>query len=287
MITRRAERIAKGVVVAVLAALAIVNLVWAIDGIAFDDVESYWSAALRLRAGEPLFPAFADIDVSEVYRYSPWFAWLWVPLTYLPREVATGIWTAVLAGAGAYIGYRLVQARAWLVLLLFGPFLVDSVLGANVQVLMVAALMWGVERRWGPLTIAAAASLKAVPLLLALVYAGRREWWLLSATVGLTIAFVAPFLLYDLTHYTTDPGSYTLLWGTPFYIPVAAVALAAVVVLSRTRYAWLAAAIAVILIAPRIWGYHLTFLLVGLAGLDAHQGREASASGEAAVGART
>ena len=275
----RGTRVAKGTVIAILTALAIVNIAWAIDGIAFDDVESYWSAAMRLRAGEPLFPDFPDINTPEVYRYSPWFAWLWVPLTYLPRAIATAIWTVVLAIAAAYIGLRLVRLRAWLVLLLFGPFVLDSVLGSNVQILMVALLMWGAERRLGgPLTIAAAASLKAIPLLLGLVYAGRRQWSRLFATTVLTAVFVAPLLLYDLSHYTTDPGSYTLLWGTPFYVPVAIVSVTAVLLLAPTRYAWLAAAVAVILITPRIWGYHLTFILVGLAGLQADPGRATTPS---------
>jgi hypothetical protein len=267
----RVARIAKGVVIAALAGLAIVNLVWAIDGIAFDDVESYWSAALRVRNGEQLYPAFSDIDIPEVYRYSPWFAWLWVPLTYLPRTMATAIWTLMLAIAGTYIALRLVRLRAWLVLLLFGPIILDSVLGANVQVLMVALLLCGTERRWGPVVIAAAASLKGVPLLLALVYAGRREWLRLAATGVLGLAFVAPFLLYDLSHYTTDPGNYTLLWGTPYYVPSALASIAATLLLARTRYAWLVAALAIILITPRIWGYHLTYLLVGMAGLESQQ----------------
>ena len=71
------------------------------------------------------------------------------------------------------------------------------------QPLLVLGLMWGVERRSGPLWIALGASLKGVPLLLALVYAGRGEWRRAAMALGLTAVLVAPALLFDLSHYST------------------------------------------------------------------------------------
>lgn len=60
-------------------------------------------------------------------------------------------------------------------------------------------LVWGVERRSGPLWIAIGASLKAVSLLLALVYAGLGEWRRAGLALLLTAVMVAPAFLYDLS----------------------------------------------------------------------------------------
>ena len=65
----------------------------------FEDVEAYWQAALRLREGQPLYPVGIDPDSYAVFRYTPWFAWLWVPLTYLDRTVVEWAWAAALAAA--------------------------------------------------------------------------------------------------------------------------------------------------------------------------------------------
>jgi Glycosyltransferase family 87 len=264
---RRRIGFSRLVVIAVLAALAIINLRWALDGIAFDDFEAYWSAAMRLRAGADLYPSFSDINHVEVYRYSPWFAWLWVPLTYLPREVALVVWEGVLFAASGFILVRLIRLRAWLVLAFFGPLLLDSVMGANAQAVLVALLLWGVERRSGPIWIAVAVSLKAFPLAFALTYAGRRQWWRLLATVAMTAVLTAPFLFYELRYYTTDPGSSVLLWGTPLYWLLAGASVVAAIALARSRYGWLSAAAAVVLTLPRTWFYDLTFLLVGLSSI--------------------
>ena len=51
------------------------------------DVSAYWEAANRLRDGDPLYQARAA-NASDLYRYAPWFATAWIPLTYLPQAVA-------------------------------------------------------------------------------------------------------------------------------------------------------------------------------------------------------
>jgi len=60
----------------------------------FEDVRAYWEAALRLRQGLPLYGGTPDPNSYGVFRYAPWFAWMWVPLTYLPRHVAELLWGA-------------------------------------------------------------------------------------------------------------------------------------------------------------------------------------------------
>lgn len=68
------------------------------------------------------------------------------------------------------------RRRAWLQVMFFFPILIGISAVGNAQALMVAWLVWGAERRSGPLWIALAASLKAVPILFAIVYIGRRQW---------------------------------------------------------------------------------------------------------------
>jgi hypothetical protein len=132
---------------------------------------------------------------------------------------------------------------------------------------MIAALVLGVERRSGPLWIAMAASLKAFPILLVLVYIGRREWCRAATCLVLTAVFVSPFLLYPLDHYPTGAGGAAILitW-LPAYVLVVGAALVATIALLRSRFAWLAAAAAICLSLPRFFVYDVTYLLVGTAG---------------------
>src|SRR5918992_563782 len=168
-------RLARIVALAVVIAIGIVNLYWAVSGWTLSDATAYWNAGLRLRAGEPLYPSLTDVDASNVYRYAPWFAWLAVPVTFLPIEAAAVLWSAVLLSAS---GVALLP--------------------------LVRALVHGVERRSGPLWIAIAASLKATPILFALVYLGRRQYWRAAMAAAATALLVAPALLYDLRGYVTD-----------------------------------------------------------------------------------
>lgn len=229
------------------------------------DMGAYWEAAVRLREGEPLYPALADGEASEVFRYAPWFAWAWVPLTVLPREIVNVLWSGILLAASAAALMPLVRLRAWLAVAFFAPILVGISAIGNVQPLLVTALVLGVERRSGPLWIAAAASLKAVPILFVVTYLGRREWARATVTLLLTAVLVAPMLLYDLGEYSTDAGAAAVLLGLP---PVYAIGVAAGIVISlrlaRHRVAWLAASATVLLALPRFFVYDITFLLTAI-----------------------
>ena len=254
--------------VALVVGVGISQLILTIGDWHLSDAGAYWEAAMRLREGEPLYPALADPEASDVYRYAPWLAWAWVPLTLLPREVVHVIWSIFLLAASAAALSPLVRIRAWLAVALFGPILVGISAIGNVQPLIVAALVLGVERRSGPLWIAAAASLKAVPLLLVVTYVGRRQWLRALATLGLTAALVAPMLLYDLSHYPTGAGGASMFFDVP--ILFALVVAGGIVVslrLAPTRWAWLASSTTVALALPRFFVYDLTFLMTSFAEL--------------------
>ena len=233
------------------------------------DMDAYWNAAMRLRSGQALYAPGLPTD-SDLYRYAPWFAYAWVPLTYLPKAaVLVGWMTVCLAAAIASVAPLLWRGPAgWATIALLLPFQLEGAAFGNVQPLLVLLLLWGVERRSGPLWIAVAASLKATPFLLTAVYAGRGDWKRAGMTVLITALLVLPMLLFDLRGYSTriGGGQMSLLTVSPFvWVPVAGAAVAVPWMLARTRYAWLAGSVAVMLALPRFIIYELGFVLIGRA----------------------
>jgi hypothetical protein len=259
-------------------ALLLVNLLVRVWQIAGDwnlgDINAYWLAAERLKAHEPLYLGSLDPDSYRVFRYAPWFAWLWVPLTYLPRAMVEIAWVAVLAACSAWLLVGLARTRSlagMALAMIMAPWLLSLVQVGNIQPLVVAALAFGLSRRTGPLAIGITASLKLVPFAFALVYVARREWRQLAVAAAVTVVLLAPYLLYDLSGYATDPGrSYSLYYyvsPTAWLIGAgASFVLAVVLGVRRSRYTWVAAALAVMLIAPRTHVTYATYLLVGVLG---------------------
>jgi hypothetical protein len=233
------------------------------------DVAAYWGAAERIRAGEPLYLA-GVANASDLYRYAPWFAYAWVPLTLLPRELVTAAWVglmlvAAIASTVPLLRQGLAGTAAFA---LFAPLQVQGAIFGNVQPAVVLMLLWGVERRSGPLWIAIAASMKAVPLLLAIVYAGRGEWLRAVIAFLLTALLVAPAFLFDLSGYSTQPGPGNMSLisvGPALYVVVAFVISGLALIAARSPYRWVAGALAMIATLPRFLTYEISFLLVGAA----------------------
>jgi hypothetical protein len=262
---RSGIRLARTVALAVVIGIGLFNLYQAAANWTLSDASAYWHAALRLRDGAPLYPLLTNVDASEVYRYAPWFAWVTVPVTWLPVQVAGALWSTLLLAASGLALAPLARARAWLLVAFFAPILVGISAVGNVQPILVAALVWGVERRSGPLWIGVAASLKIFPMLFAVVYLGRREWARAALAAMVAIALWAPALAYDLRGYATEAGQAASLFAVPALWAVVVVAGAIVAVrLARTRFAWLAAAVNVVLSLPRLFVYDVTFLMVGV-----------------------
>jgi hypothetical protein len=240
----------------------------------FGDINAYWLAAERIKHGEPLYLASLNPDSYQVFRYAPWFAWFWVPLTYLPRMLVEVGWAAVLGIASVWILVGLLRLRSAAAVglaLILTPWLLSLVQVGNIQPLVVVALAFGMSRRAGPLWVGITAALKVVPGLFALVYVARREWRRAFLAVVWSAIFAAPFLLYDLSGYQTDPGrSYSLYY---YVSPVAwvvgasaAVLVALLLAIRRSPYIWVAAAVAVMLAGPRTHVTYATYLVVGLLG---------------------
>jgi hypothetical protein len=234
------------------------------------DMSSYlWAGEAWRTTANPYTPADIVVDGNPIYRYAPWFAIPWIGLSQLPIELVEVLWAAAMVACAVLAVVPVLRAwgpAAIPVAGFFGGWLVAVGLNGNVQPALIALLAWGVERRWGPAAIAVAASLKAVPLLYVIVYAGRGEWTRVAWTLFLTAVLVVPMLLFDIPALSLAAGdSYSLfsvspvLWGT-----VAMACAVAAFALARSRYAWPAAGLAVVLALPRAWVYDITFLLPGL-----------------------
>ena len=259
------SRTARLLVVALVVGLGISQLMLTMVDWHLSDMGAYWEAGERLRAGQPLYPDLPDSEASEVYRYAPWFAWAWVPLTMLPRELVNVLWSAILLAASAAALLPLLRARAWLAAAFFLPILVGIAAIGNVQPLVVAALVLGLERRTGPLWLAVAASLKAVPILFVVAYLGRREWLKAGAAILLTALLVAPMLLYDLSAYPSGAGEAAALAAWPVaYGIVIGLGILVSLRLARSRFGWLASATTAALAVPRLFVYDLTLLMAAL-----------------------
>ncbi|MEO8247630.1 MAG: glycosyltransferase 87 family protein [Chloroflexota bacterium] len=258
----------KALALALLAAFSVLALGQVHDSWWFQDSAAYWGAAMRLREGEPLYPMLVSQDASSVYRYAPWFAFSWVPLTLLPETLVLAMWTLGMGAAASYCAYvplRHRSAAGVALALVAVAMLLPAAASGNVQPLIVAALLWGADRQSGPVWIAAAASLKAAPILLIAVFLGRRQWWRAAITIAVTALLVVPMLLFDLDHYPMAAGAATGPIATAPALAIAAGLTALAVGLARTPYGWLAGAAAVMLAIVRWSYYQPSLLLIGLA----------------------
>jgi hypothetical protein len=201
---------------------------------------------------------------------------MWVPLTFLPRPLVDALWSAVLVLSSLAVVIPAFRQRDPAVVAftaLAGSFLILIAARGNVQPLMVAALVYGVERRSGPLWIALCASLKATPILFAIVYVARGEWRRAAVSVAITAVLVLPMLAFGVEGYTTDPGASVSLYTVS---PVLFALVGAISIVGATyvawRYppfAWMAASIAVMACLPRFFPYEYTFLFLALVPLVA------------------
>jgi len=142
----RLERYGRLVLVAVLVAMAVDEVYFAVREWPLHDMDVYLGAAMRLRTGQPLYIP-GDVAVDSFW-YAPWFAVAWMPLTFLPRLVVAVLWSAVLLAATAVVtvGLGRIGRNGPMLALLVGPLLFAVSAGGNIQALMVLSLLWGFNR---------------------------------------------------------------------------------------------------------------------------------------------
>src|SRR5687768_5438299 len=211
------------------------------------DIDNYWNAATRLRAGEELYVNAGDPNAW--YAYAPWFAWAWVPLTYLPESTVASTWMAACFAAWAYCLWKCREMGP--VLLIIGPWTFYGAWVGNAQPLMIAALL-----RWlSPATVGMMASLKVSPILLALAWWG--QWRKMALALGVATVLGLPAFWYGLEGFPfgivepSSPWSVSPWLGAGLTLVASGVAIR----LSGTRYRWLAAAVAVMAARPSLLVY--------------------------------
>jgi len=231
------------------------------------DAGAYYDAANRLRDAQPLYTA-AHPEAHEVYRYAPWFAYAWIPLTFLPRDLVLHGWSLAMLGCSIVAIWPILRfgTPAALALgALVGAFLIETSMFGNAHPLVVALLVVTARRAAFPVAVGVSASLKLVPILFAMVWLGRREWKPAMIAIGTAGLLWSHALAFDLDGYVTDPGTgllslyaiSPLLW---FAVAAAAGLLSVVLVARRSRWAWVAVAVLMFIGPPRVVLSYLAFL---------------------------
>lgn len=197
---------------------ALTNVVLVTQQWEFDDIGAYLGAADRLLHGLPLYVTASD--PSGLYLYAPWFAFVWIPLTHLPRLPVEVAWALLLLAATglAMSHFRRSVAELCLALLL-GALLFRTAGWGNLQPLLVLLLIYLLPTRAGPWMVGITASLKVLPILFVAVYVWRREWGAVAIALGVTALLWAPILFFDLANYPESRGlnlyDSTLLMAVP------------------------------------------------------------------------
>jgi len=230
-------------------------------GIVWTDGQVYWMAADRLRSGEPLYPSAGDPEIA-FYKYAPWFAWAWVPFTYLPEPIVAIGWTVGMLAAWAAPTASAMrdgwQGRS--IAFLAGPPLLVAALGGNIQPAVVAALWAGLDRRWGPLAVGLSASLQVFPILFVVTDAARRQRTRVAVASAVAVLLWLPAFAYGIADYPEIIGGVLSLWRLS---PVLYAGVVALAVLWAWRQRSRSAASLLVLIATsaRFIPYHLGYLL--------------------------
>ncbi len=257
-------------IIGYLAGLA--ELAMHLSGDPLADVHAYYDAGARLNAGLPLYPASADPNLADFYRYPPLTAIVFRPLAMLPFPLAGALWEVLILAAFALTLWRVgIRPRVLVVLgLLALPTAWVLAIG-QAQALVTLLLVIG-----APWAVALAGQLKVFPALAALYWVGRRDWRafgrFLAWTSGLLVLqlVLAPRASLDFLA-TLGPGQIgnvnnfspwvvsPWLWGVLFVAGVG-VTLG----LARTRWGWLAAVALGTLAPPRLLTYMLSSLIAGI-----------------------
>lgn len=232
------------------------------------DAGAYYDAATRLIRGQDLYAAM-NPEAHEVYRYAPWFAVAWIPMTLLPRDIALHLWSLAMLACSLVAVWPIVRRgtpAAVALGALLGAFLAETAMFGNAHPAVVAALVVAIGTRWMPVAIGLTASLKLVPILFVVPWARAGEWAKVGVAVGVAAILWAPALLFDLSGYETDPG--TGLLSLYSFSPVLWAALAAIATLlaawavwTQSRWAWVAIAVLAFLGPPRVALSYLGFVI--------------------------
>ena len=270
-----AERVARLVAMAV-AILGVLLLIGAaMNGNVRPDADAYYHAAERLRDGQALYGGPRG-DETEIYRYAPWFAFAWVPLTYFGYDLAMTIWRLSLLFATLVAVWPLVRRptpASMTLTVLFGGLLVSNLPAANATPLIVGMLAAGLRSRVGPVILGLAGSLKVFPLIFVAGYIAERRWLAAAVAIGVASMLWLNILAFDILVYTQIGGPSFYVGGTSLFsvsplmwvaVTGAFVLLLLRLIVVRSSWSWLAAAAFIPVSVPRVWLPDAAYLLAGL-----------------------
>ena len=267
VMAKRWEAIPKAITTALIVAVFLAYVAFSApfdSDIRAQDVEAYWTAAEILRNGGDLYG-----ERVGPWPYSPWFAYLWVPLTYLPRGLVEGVWLIVLLGCVVWLAYPLLSSFTGLLAALFiVPQVTEYAWIGNVDALMLAALAL-LHTRAGPVLVGLAASLKISPIAFVAYYLLRREWGKAALSSGVAVALWMPAFLFDMSAFGESGYGGVTPWSLMNYglMPWLLgngliIATIGIIGLRDRRFVLLACAVAAMLGNPRLNLYSVGYLLV-------------------------
>jgi len=213
-----------------LAGVAVVLFVWWL--LTFNDYQhdarAYWALDL-----ESLY-ARGQVGGVDAYLYSPAYAQLFQPFTWMPWTVFAGVWAALNLAALTWMAGPVI---AGLLLVIPGSPIIDEVGTGNIHLLIAAAIVIGF--RW-PAAWALPLLTKVAPGVGVLWFAGARRWRSFAIAVGATAAIslisfvVAPNLWFDWADVLTGnvdrpiPTEIAIIPGPLWARTLAAAALAVI-----------------------------------------------------------
>jgi hypothetical protein len=236
------------------------------------DARAYYDAAHRLNTGAPLYPATADPNVAEFYRYPPLLAIVLRPFALLPYSMFALLWEVMIVAVFVATIRRLGGGRnTWLAVGLLGIPIGWAIGVGQAQILVTYLLAVG-----QPWSIAFAGQLKLFPVLVAIWWLGRRDWQAVGAFLGWTLilglaqlflepngtkaflGLLAPDQIGEVRNFSPYVVS-PILW-----VVLASAGAVAAVLLAPTRWGWPAAIALATLSPPRLLTYMLTSLLAAI-----------------------
>lgn len=155
------------------------------------DARAYWTADL-----DHLYDR-AKVGGEDAYLYSPLFAQLIQPLTWLPWSIFAALWAALNLGALVWMAGPAIAA---LLLVVPGSPVIDEVSTGNIHLLLAAALVLAVRHpEWWAFPLLT----KVTPAAGMAYLLGGRKWRQLAIGLGVTAALsvisfvIAPQLWFD------------------------------------------------------------------------------------------
>lgn len=232
---------------------------------ATSDLPAFLRGASEVLAGRsPYGPTGGEV---HTWLYAPWLAVVFIPFLGLRPDLSAALWHLLLATALLVSILPLLRTRTLegsLTGIIVGAFGFHAVWAGHFEPLMIAALVYALPTRWGPVAIGLSASLKITPLVLCVRYAGRGDWRSVAIAVTVAIAMWMPALMFDMTGWGLPIGhTLSLLGYAPLaWFVLASAAVVAAWILSPTRFGWLGAATAWIAVMPRLLPYDVLALAV-------------------------